>query len=162
MQKQLVKTRGLVIPADDVYAVWKSQDEGGSRAGGEDATFQSTGAPGPAVTVFTRLRESGDQKSLVQFALRGEEAADVWDAMARIVGQSGATTFMRFGRWYLRVGRIRAVRLARHQKVLFSTIETPSHVLLSMTDDERDGGWVARVNLDKESGDALEAFQWGQ
>ena len=107
-----------------------------------------------SVDLYTRLRESGRSEPLVHFSLCGRDAIEVWEAASRLAGGGGE--FARCGRWVLRPRRVRLLRYTETGGQC-STGEASYTVYLGMTDDTA-GGWVSKVQLDLESGRALEGL----
>ena len=150
-----LRTRSFSVDLDDVYAICKGYAPNGERSLPRfhpyGLSYDQPHAQAPAL--YTRLRESGRNDPLLSFPLSGRDAMEVWEfaeSLARIGGE-----FVRCGHWVLRPGRVRLIRYVETSPHC-RTPDADYTVYIGMTDD-RAGGWVAKIQLDLESGRALES-----
>jgi len=136
----------LIIDLDDVFAARKQEprDFGVPYGDGE-------GDAEPRVSIFTRLRESGSRDPLLSLEFAGSRAREAWESFEEMTcaDASDPPAFVRFGSWYIRPARVRA--MTQIQSIDWS-------VFMSMPDENQSGGWVARLTLNDKAGTALDAW----
>jgi len=149
---RLVSFGSLSLDLADIYALHSYREN-------SSVNLLDPGPEGPAVKVFTRLRESGNRERLLTFVLHDSSALDAWELLGRMTRRDAANRLMfeRYGQWYLRPDRIRVVD-RRTEKSYHGTETHRYQVFVSPLERERDGGWVTQLDLDEESGRALDAW----